>query len=160
MPSEIRRLELVDQTLFGDKNGDCFGACVATITGLPLAEIPNFCVLHSDDTWYVEFANWLGTRGLSPHTSLLADEKAANNHLDWARLIAPNTPWIACGESERENGARPKHAVVYIGDRFVHDPNPRWGRSGILRIEDATYFNATCEMVPAAERRTHVRSAR
>ncbi len=33
----------VNQTLFGDGNGNCFTACVASILELPIEAVPNFC---------------------------------------------------------------------------------------------------------------------
>ncbi len=123
----------VDQTLFGNKNGNCFPACVATITGIALEEIPNFCVTHDDATWYRAFALWLRPRGYTPVSFVFESNKAMRNHLDWADDIAPSMPWIGCGETDRG-----KHAVVYVGSRMVHDPNPNHGRKGLIGLEDAT----------------------
>jgi hypothetical protein len=125
---------LVDQTLFGDKNGNCFPACVASITGIPLEEIPNFCVEHpGDNEWFRAFAKWLGSRGWAPIAFVFND--GARAHLDYAREIAPGAPWIASGLTSRG-----RHAVVYVGAELFHDPNPRHGRAGIDSVEDGIYL--------------------
>ncbi len=127
-------MKLVDQTLFGDKTGNCFPACIATITGIPLEEIPNFCVEHpGDNVWFREFAKWCGSRGWAPIAFNFTD--GGRGHLDYAQEIAPLALWIAGGKTDRG-----KHAVVYIGDKLFHDPNPRHGRAGIESIEDGIYL--------------------
>ena len=131
-------MKLVDQTLFGAGNGNCWGACVATITGIPLDVIPNFSVTHDNTSWYRAFAIWLRPYGFAPVSFLCADERATRNHLDWAADIAPTTPWIAAGDTDRG-----KHAVVYMGHKLLHDPNPLYGRAGVIRVEDATFFVRT-----------------
>jgi hypothetical protein len=132
-------LRLVDQTLFGDKNGNCFPACVATVLGIPLDEIPNWCVeVPGDDgAWYRAFAKWLNARGLAPVSFNFKSEADATNHLSWAWEIAPLAPWIAGGPTSRG-----QHSVVYVGRDFVHDPNPRYGRAGLDSITDATFIVA------------------
>jgi hypothetical protein len=125
----------VDQTLFGEGAGNCFAACVASILGMPLVSVPNFCVEHGDDDWYGHFSKWLNDRGLAPLTMVNADEHATAAHLCWARQFAADVHWIASGDT-----ARGKHAVVYVGGRLAHDPNPNYGRAGLTRIEDATFF--------------------
>ena len=136
-------MKLIDQTLFGDKNGNCWAACVATITGIPLEAIPNFCVTHDDATWYRAFALWLRPLGFAPVSFAFPDAQASRNHLDWAEDIAPSTPWIGAGDTPRG-----KHAVVYMGHRMIHDPNPRHGRKGLDRLEDATFFVHTAAVTP------------
>ncbi len=125
-------MKLVDQTLFGDGVGNCFAACVATILGEPLALVPNFCA-DGGDVWYQKFAEWLNGRGFAPLTFCFPDEKSFEPHAEWATKLGPNVPWIACGDTPRG-----KHAVVYVGDKLFHDPNPNFGRTGIDRVEDAT----------------------
>lgn len=101
---------------------------------MPLVGVPNFCAEHGDTEWYEHFSKWLHARGLAPLTMVAAGDSAAA-HLAWANKIAPEVPWIACGET-----ARGKHAVVYVGDRLIHDPNPNYGRTGLTSLDDATFF--------------------
>ena len=140
-------MNLVDQTLFGAGNGNCFPACIATLTGIPLDVIPNYCATHGDNAWYRAFALWLRPYGFAPVSFLFADANATHNHLDWADDIAPTTPWIACGETDRG-----KHAVVFVGSRMLHDPNPNHGRAGVQRVEDATYLVRTVDALTGVRR--------
>src|SRR5687768_10683453 len=55
---ECHVMRPVDQTLFGVGVGNCFPACVSTITGIPLADIPNFCALYAGPDWYAHFQRW------------------------------------------------------------------------------------------------------
>jgi hypothetical protein len=122
----------VDQTIFRSGAGDCLRACVATITGIPLEQIPNFCA--EPDAWYERFSSWLSSRGFAPYSVGLPDAEAVAEHLEWARVHGTRIAWIAGGQT-----ARGRHFVVYRGHLTFHDPNP-FGRDGLTRIEDATFL--------------------
>ena len=51
----------VYQTIISNVNGDCMRACVATITGIPIEEIPNFS--EPDLPWENLLNEWLRSRG-------------------------------------------------------------------------------------------------
>lgn len=53
----------VQQDKFGEGEGNCFAACVATLLDLPLAEVPNFCIAAPPRNWWAEFQDWLRDRG-------------------------------------------------------------------------------------------------
>lgn len=125
----------VDQTLFGVGVGDCFAACVASLLGLPLSAVPNFCAEHGEGDWYEHFSKWLNERGFAPLTFSLPTEAMLEAHIEWAKKFAPSIPWIAGGDTSRG-----KHAVVFVGSELAHDPNPNFGRVGLTRIEDATFL--------------------
>ena len=61
-------MKLQQQTKFGgedapiEKRGNCFAACLASIVGVDLDTVPNFCALG--DTWMERANAWLGERGL------------------------------------------------------------------------------------------------
>lgn len=120
----------VDQTLFDV--GNCLSACIATITGIPIGEIPHFCAEH--ENWYPRFAEWMQDRGFAP-LSLAFDADTLADHLEWARKCGCQAAWIAGGSTERG-----RHFVVYLGDQLFHDPNPNYGRSGLTTIQDATFL--------------------
>ncbi len=120
-----------DQTTFGIGTGNCFAACVATLLGLPITEVPNFCCDYSDEEWYMEFVKWLKPRGLAPLTIPMSTGQFA--HFKWAAVCAPKIPWIAGGQCSRG-----PHCVVYVGPQLLHDPNPT--REGLTKVEDATYI--------------------
>lgn len=128
----------VDQTRFVQLQnnqvveGDCLVACVATITGIPLAEIPDFCAAK---TWYPAFAEWLALRGYAPLSLRFDEPGAISEHLEWTKGIGKAVPWIAGGTTPQG-----RHFVVYLGDRLFHDPDPNDGRQGLTTIHDATFL--------------------
>lgn len=126
----------IDQTLFEEGHGNCLPACLAMMLDIALSDVPHFCVESGD--WYELFAHWLHTHGRSP-LSLSFDAKGLEEHLAWARGIGAATPWIASGTTSRG-----RHFVVYVGDKLFHDPNPYYGRTGLITIQDATF------LIPAA----------
>lgn len=127
----------VDMRRFAACEGDCLPACIATVTGISLSEIPHFC-LHEAE-WYPAFTEWLETRGYAP-LSLSLDAEALEQHLAWARGPGRLAPWIAGGQTDRG-----RHFVVYVGAELFHDPNPHHGRQGLTTIQDATLLiRAAC----------------
>lgn len=102
----------VFQTKFGDKSGNCFAACVASILELPLETVPNVCVLGDD--WFDSFIFWCGTIGYS-YVELVIEH----------RKMSDGQYCVVVGKSPRGDF---KHCVV---GRFedgeievVHDPHP------------------------------------
>lgn len=125
----------VNQTLFGEQ-GNCFPACISTITGIPLAEIPNFCALYGRDAWFEHYAKWLNERGFAPMSFNydVGVDPLDCTEVQWGRKYAPLLPWIASGPNSAGEG----HCVVFLGDKLFHDPDP--GRVGIQRIEDVNFI--------------------
>jgi len=101
---------MVDQTLFGNKNGNCFSACVASILDLALEDVPNFCA-QPNKNWYRDFVDWCKTQELVARYST-------------------NDPQVLCIASGPSYRGSWLHAVVW--DRgMVHDPHPsRLGLAG------------------------------
>lgn len=128
---ECHVMRPVDQTLFGVGVGNCFPACVATITGIPLADIPNFCELYPGPEWYGHLIRWCRTLGLAPWTVPMEGEV----HSYFIEHY-PDIPWIACGHTSRG-----LHCCVYIGGSLYHDPNPC--REGLSDVIDGTFFLST-----------------
>lgn len=120
----------VDQTLFGVGVGNCLPACVATITGISLDTIPNFCALYEGPKWYAHFIRWCRTLGLAPWSVTMDGIPS----FIWEAF--PDIPWIACGHTPRG-----LHCCVYIGGSLYHDPNPC--REGLSDVIDGTFFLST-----------------
>lgn len=106
----------VDQTTFGAGEGDCLAACIATILGIPLAEIPNVCAESAgpQSTWLERLNAWLRSRGW---VAVLVEGGPG----PWADGL----PLIVTGPSPRGL----LHATVWRGGEMVHDPHP--SRAGI-----------------------------
>lgn len=88
--------------------GDCFGACVASILEIPLANLPypnreKCSIDHFWDTW----CNWLQEQGYD---------------LEW-KTGTPRGYSIGSVESPR---LASNHSVVCLDGVLVHDPNPNY----------------------------------
>ncbi len=118
-------MKLVDQTVFTVPGGNCFSACVATILGLELADVPYFMgdFEESDKAaWLERFRHWLAPHGYWPINFRM---------MDWSP--PPEAVYILSAGSPRGDW---DHSVVAAGDRVVlHDPHP--SRSGLVRLEKA-----------------------
>jgi hypothetical protein len=88
------------QTRFGDA-GDCFAACVASVLGLPTADVPDF----RGRGWPPRLRAWLAARG---RRVTFAAEPPAGYAVCSRRVFDGNI-----------------HAVVTHDGRVVHDPNGR-----------------------------------
>ena len=128
------------QTIIDPERGDCERACVASLLGLPIGDVPNFAdpeVRCRFDMWLPE---WLRARGygvIEPKTASGAD---GYSWLGLERLVA-----IATVPSQRFPGG--KHAIL-VGWRahpvhdgalecyVVHDPNP--GNAPYEHVERVT----------------------
>lgn len=120
-------LKRVFQTIIDPERGDCERACVATITGIDIGEIPNFSETGTDHRlWMREWLNRYGWCIVEPkrHTT--------PTDYTWAGLLGIAA--IATVPSQAFPGG--KHAVV-VGWRpdprypeaalepyIIHDPNP------------------------------------
>lgn len=129
-------MKYVDQTLFGDGNGDCFRACLATVLGLRPEFVPHFVAKPS--SWWTDLGAWLGDRGLAPF--LLRRN-------GWASVDFPPgfEEQIYVGSGVGPRGIR--HSCVYRGDDLLHDPHP--SREGLAEI-DTLLVLASIAPAPAA----------
>ena len=93
------------QTRFGDPDGNCLAACVATITGLPLEDFPPL----KSEAWLFHWNAWLRERGWT---------------MDWWRVGQGEVPAgfsVCSGTSPRGDF---HHSVVYLDGKHFHDPHP------------------------------------
>lgn len=111
-----------DQTLFGNEEGNCYAACVASVTGIPLEEVPNFCL---KSTWLADSINWLRDRGWG--VFYLYDVAGERSNLPGTVRWWSSYPCIVTGKSPRGDWL---HCVVDQGGEVVHDPHP--DKTGIL----------------------------
>lgn len=124
----------VDQTTFGFPGGNCFSACIATLLGLPLADVPYF--MEPED-WWDGFLEWLRPRGLYALCFPLKDQ-------GWR----PPGYHVLSGRSPRRpDDPNAHHSVVARGDEIIHDPHP--SRDGLLAHLDVIVL---IPMLPRAPR--------
>lgn len=97
------------QTSFGDKQGNCLSACIASLLELAIEDVPNFCVDYGDEHWQDATEEWLRKRGLALVSVQINEE------------VPPwDFYWMAGGKSRR--GVY--HSVIYRAGELVHDPHP------------------------------------
>ena len=105
----------IDQSKFGEQNGNCMSAVLASLLEIDLVAVP-----QSEDMdelkWYPALRRWL--QGVGYHLLIWED----------VEFYLPGY-FIANGPSPR--GAF-EHSVIYKGTRMVHDPHP--SRDGIEKI--------------------------
>ena len=116
----------VDQTiLHGDpkRPGNCYAACVATVLGVPLAEVPHIVELGmqlngTDDkvAWWALTVGFMAARGYWPvQLDSLADAE-------------PGELVLVGGPSPRGVS----HQTIYRDGELWHDPHP--SRAGLVSI--------------------------
>jgi hypothetical protein len=119
------------QTEFGEL-GNCQSACLATLLGLPIDQVPNWTALttFSDNEKYRAMQQWLRERGW---------------HLFTVNAIPQHGYCIAGGKAARGL----YHAVIYKDGAPWHDPMP--GGGGLISADEADLLVPiaphTCEFV-------------
>lgn len=100
---------------------NCVQACVASILGLPLSEVPDFYVEAPEpaDFWEL-FEQFLASKGFY---ALLDAKKDQRMQLE--------VLYLASGTSPRGL----KHMTIYYDGKLVHDPHE--SNEGIQRVESA-----------------------
>ena len=140
VPTIIRALERgfgitefkpVLQTRFGEPEGNCFAACVASISGVELSDIPDLNDAPKDRNWLEWFNEGLHERNFG--VAVFCKEVSAEAPLN--AYIPLGCYFIACGPGPR----RVNHCVVFKvtaheidadgniqvqRDDMVHDPHP------------------------------------
>lgn len=109
----------VEQTKFGYPDGNCMMACVASITEIPLDELPDLRTeadLVGKSWWYVS------EKALAKNGWIILWHE-----VEVDKLIPPG--WsIANGDSPRgitnKDGSPVGHSVVVFDGELKHDPHP------------------------------------
>lgn len=113
--------ERVMQTKFGDPDGNCLEACIASITGMDIDEVPHFL----GDDWAYQYRKWLFNAGWHWQFFFVGE------------IPTPIGLVIANGESPRGLG----HSVIYDRGKLAHDPHPDGG--GILSVDSWIVIDVT-----------------
>lgn len=103
--------KFVFQTKFG-KEGNCFAACLASLFGVSIDEIPDF-FSKGDEFWWDNVRAFLKERGYGVFTIGYSE--------DWMKEQCGC--FIVAGKSPREL----THAVIYNEGKMIHDPHPDGG---------------------------------
>lgn len=107
--------------------GDCWRACIASVIGCPITEVPHFVRDHGDDGWFEATNSWLAER---------YGETVRYAPVDtWPPDLSTRRPYVIL------NGGSPRgefaHCVVAdaASGEMVHDPHP--SRVGIASVTGA-----------------------
>lgn len=126
-------MKSVYQTIFDDRVGDCFRACVASIFEFPINDMPNFWEQTQDVTEFWELNNdWL-TKNKGYRCVSLEFKKEDRHWVDGLLCVA-------CAKSPRGDI---DHAVVWK-DGIVHDPHP--SNTGLA--EEPNTFTLFIPLIP------------
>lgn len=102
----------VYQTTFGEPNGNCFAACVASLLEIPIEQVPEF--MHKDGklnwNWYDEFRDWLLQYGYTP---LMLN----NDDPGWITALKGAHYLMGVKGSHGR-----MHSVIGFNGEVVHDP--------------------------------------
>jgi hypothetical protein len=125
----IMKFEPVMQTKFGETDGNCWAACIASLfSEVDIEDIPYW----RGTGWFEKFTEWsIAEFGYVP-LIIWAGETLPYS---WP----PNTYYIVSGKSPRGDY---DHAVIYRNGKLVHDPYPEFGNpdSPLETIADYTIF--------------------
>lgn len=106
------------QTLYGNWQGNCWTACLASILEYPVEKIPNFFVLYKNSV-LMRTTEWLNENFGLGIISVRVDRTYPISHTGLDFLHTP-CYHIISGLYENEIG----HSVVGYKGRIVHDPFP------------------------------------
>ena len=104
------------------ETGDCWRACIATVTGIPAARMPNFVHVHPDD-WkgrYRSVRDQLRPFGLNIFTTYCSAKWEVAKLLDVFSTENADVPIIVAGRCAHRDS---DHAVVLMNGEIVHDPS-------------------------------------
>ncbi|MGN6438517.1 MAG: hypothetical protein ACTHMM_18380 [Agriterribacter sp.] len=135
----VTQTKVVVNKSTGEKvvHGNCYAACIASIMGLPITEVPNVEVLFDIDDFYWSqvMHTWLNSKGWELYTNndfkVFHDEHYGVN--DGRREDYLNS---CSGKYYLVSGKSPRgvmHMCVYKDGQLVHDPHPT--REGVSTCE-------------------------
>jgi len=101
----MQTLTKIYQTDWSANNGDCFAACLASLTGLSIDTIP----LFRGDTWFKACARWLFERGFQVTHHLGHKEDSGYYVIGRDAFCIRGVGWRC-------------HAVVYKAREEAHNP--------------------------------------
>ena len=109
------------------KNGNCFSACIASMLGIPIEDVPTF----------VNFPNWLGLANEFVKPFGFEMFMSVPRFVEYCRSAKDSKYhgyYIATGMGPRGF----HHSVICKDGEVVHDPHPEGG--GIAKIDSVFIF--------------------
>ena len=104
----------VMQTKFGNPDGNCMAACIASIWEIPIEEAPTLEEdVKAGRSWWWALRQWCSVRGFTP---VMIYQTTGHGAMLEAAMS------MAGGDSPR--GTEGGHSVVWQRGKLVHDPHP------------------------------------
>jgi hypothetical protein len=128
----------VDQTKFGEGDGNCFEAILASILEIPLDGIPSFGATSEPEGWMDDLNEWLQQFGVQAIQIMPTDRHMELLHGCYceATIRSPRFYWLY-------------HSVVVKGGEVVHDPHP--SRASLGKADRLVAVTAFVSIDPAKE---------
>jgi hypothetical protein len=114
----------VDQSRFGFPHGNCFAACVASLLGISIEELPDLNACTGD--WTRPLNRWLAQYGLA-YVEMCTETNAFYTRLP--RGLHAILGGLSPRHTKTPEGQSIHHAVIGCADgkwafEIVHDPHP------------------------------------
>jgi len=110
------------------EHDDCYSACVASLLGLELAEVPKFYREAGGAAGFTQvpevfgmIREWCRPRGIAP--LFLPVSVSLEYLLEHTERLNPGVPFILSGTSRYGTG----HSVIACHGRIIHEPMPGYG---------------------------------
>lgn len=113
----MKTISKVYQTEFGEGNGNCWSACIASMLKMKLEDVPNFCL--NVNTWWKDTQEWMMNRGM------FLIEMEINNDSLYVSDVPDGIHCIMSGKSPRGDF---HHSVIGRHNKgtfyYKFDPHP------------------------------------
>lgn len=119
----------VDQTLFGNIEGNCWPAVIGSLLHIPIEIIPNFCA-NDNKEWFEDTNTFLEHFGYRMVEIRLLEQTPED-----VFALLGDVYLAVSGPSPR---GKFDHSVVYFGNKMVHDPHP--DNTGLVKITDIGFL--------------------
>jgi len=122
-------MKFVFQSKFGNGEGNCFAACIASLLEIDLDSVPDFYLLFQAN-WFDKFNEWLHPLGFS---AIIISHHAIHQEVG----LPSDCYYLMGGMSPRGI----MHSVIGLDGKMVHDPHP--SGEGLVNVDDYTFFVRT-----------------
>ena len=101
--------------------GDCYRACVSSILGVPIDDVPHVFEVNQDpDAGTDKMIEYLNSKGFVLITVCYNDSASLSEVLDWSRQFNQKIPCIFTAQTTTGSN----HCYVLLDGEIWHDPSP------------------------------------
>lgn len=134
-------MEPVFQTMHGEKHGNCFAACIASLLEIPLEDVPQF---GDNDWWLKEINEFLSHYGYAYFHTSINDMNMSWMGECYCILVGPNEDGVQHAKigyhrmDQTEDEDEPNHSFYE-----AHDPDTYRKAEG-MPIKEVGFLIASC----------------